>query len=227
MEEVQNAKYLNTQELAFSLMAFAKIAHLNKNQNISAQVILNGSSYTVNKNQPLVLELKKLANFQIKTQGQGKLYYSYLVSGVDAKGHIVEEDQLIKVRRTYLDRNGNPINGKISVNDLIQVKIEIQPLQNQRISNIAIVDMIPSGFQIENERLNFVNNQLTNANYDYKDIRDDRVIYYVSLENGKKELRYYLRAVQRGTFTVPPIAADAMYNGNIHSYYGKGKISVN
>ena len=227
MEEVQNAKYLNTQELAFSLMAFAKIAHLNKNQNISAQVFLNGSSYTVNKNQPLVLELKKLANFQIKTQGQGKLYYSYVVSGVDAKGHIVEEDQWIKVRRTYLDRNGNPINGKISVNDLIQVKIEIQPLQNQRISNIAIVDMIPSGFQIENERLNFVNNQLTNANYDYKDIRDDRVIYYVSLENGKKELRYYLRAVQRGTFTVPPIAADAMYNGNIHSYYGKGKISVN
>lgn len=227
MNEVQDAKYLNTQELSFSLMALAKFANINKNQDVTASVNVNGTSYKVNSENPLILEINQLANFQIQAQGKGKIYYSYTASGVDKEGNIQEEDQFIKVRRTYFDKNGKPLQGKVAINELVKVQIEIQPLQNQRISNIVITDMIPSGFQIENERLNF---NLMDSNdavlYDYKDIRDDRVNYYVSLNGGKKVFTYYLRAVQRGTYVVSPIAADAMYDGNIHSYHGKGKISV-
>ncbi len=227
MNEVQETKYLNTQELSFSLMALSKFANINKNQDVTASVKVNGSTYKVNEENPLVLELKELANIQIQAQGKGKIYYSYIASGINKDGNIQEEDQFIKVRRTYLDKNGKTLQGKVSVNELVKVQIEIQPLQNQIVSNIVITDIIPSGFQIENERLNF---HLMDSNqsliYDYKDIRDDRVNYYVSLKGGKKVLTYYLRAVQRGTFVVSPIAADAMYDGNIRSYHGSGKISV-
>lgn len=227
MNEVQNAKYLNTQELSFSLMALAKFANINKNANISANVLVNGTSYKINAQNPLVLDLKQLNSFQIQAQGKGKVYYSYIASGVNKNGNVKEEDQFIQVRRIFLDKNGNTINGKVNINDLIKVQIEIQPLQNQSINNIVISDMIPSGFQIENERLNFNVLEVSNEYlYDYKDIRDDRVNFYVSLNGRKKIITYYLRAVQKGTFVVPPIAADAMYDGNIHSYHGKRTVSV-
>jgi len=228
MEEVQSSQFLNTQELSFSLMALTKFANINKNKKVSAIVQVNGSSYSINNENPLTLELNKLSNFQIKTEGNGKIYYAYVVSGVDKEGSVEEIDQFIKVRRTYSDRNGKPINGQVAINDLIKVTIEVQTLQNQNIHNIAITDIIPAGFQIENERLNFVIlDTQEEASYDYKDIRDDRVHYYVSLKGGKKVFHYYLRAIQKGTFTVAPIAADAMYDGNIRSYHGKGKIVVN
>ncbi len=226
MTEVQNANYLNTQELCFSLMALAKLAKINQENHVSAIVKLNNQTYTVNKENPLVLDLNELTSFEVQVQGKGKIYYSYIASGVQANGKIQEEDQFIKVRRTYYNLNGQPILESVPVNSIVKVEIQIQPLQNQNISNIVITDIIPAGFQIENERLNFVNLNNPSDAYDYKDIRDDRLHYYVTLNKGPKILTYYLRAVQKGTFQVAPIAADAMYDGNIRSYHGNLKIRV-
>jgi uncharacterized protein YfaS (alpha-2-macroglobulin family) len=46
--------------------------------------------------------------------------------------------------------------------------------------------------------------------------------------NGGKQVFYYMvRAVSPGVFRMGPASADAMYNGEYHSYNGAGTIVVN
>jgi len=65
----------------------------------------------------------------------------------------------------------------------------------------------------------------------YQDIRDDRINMFVDLKRyDPRYPRYYyyylVRAVSRGTFQMGPVGADAMYNGEYHSYHGGGVIKI-
>ncbi|MBO0950165.1 alpha-2-macroglobulin family protein [Fibrella forsythiae] len=62
---------------------------------------------------------------------------------------------------------------------------------------------------------------------DYFYIRDDRVNYYLSVGGSETKTVYYMvRAVSKGRFIVGPASADAMYNPELRSYNGAGKVVV-
>jgi len=59
------------------------------------------------------------------------------------------------------------------------------------------------------------------------DIRDDRLILFTSL--GKRSARafyYTARAVTRGSFVLPNVQAEAMYDPTILSLSGAGRLEV-
>ena len=61
----------------------------------------------------------------------------------------------------------------------------------------------------------FGDNKITGQQFepDYIDIRDDRLVFYGNFKRGAEIKFYYApRAITQGEFTLPPIAADAMYN---------------
>ena len=59
------------------------------------------------------------------------------------------------------------------------------------------------------------------------DIRDDRVLFYVSrMDRGHAVYRYAARAVTRGDFTLPVITAESMYDAGIFSRHGAGRLIV-
>ena len=64
----------------------------------------------------------------------------------------------------------------------------------------------------------------------YQDIRDDRINLFINLYRynyNKPQYYYYMvRAVSRGAFRMGPVGADAMYNGEYHSYHGGGIIKI-
>jgi uncharacterized protein YfaS (alpha-2-macroglobulin family) len=60
----------------------------------------------------------------------------------------------------------------------------------------------------------------------YMDIRDDRINLYTHLF-GRQEVFYYMvRAVTPGTFTYPPVVAEAMYDGEYYSASGYTKLRI-
>ncbi|MEA3444779.1 MAG: hypothetical protein U9R19_08650, partial [Bacteroidota bacterium] len=65
-----------------------------------------------------------------------------------------------------------------------------------------------------------------NYNYDYRDIRDDRTSLFVSASSTVRSYYYFVRAVSPGVFQMGPVGADAMYNGEYHSYNGDGVVRV-
>ena len=64
------------------------------------------------------------------------------------------------------------------------------------------------------------------AQPDYFDIRDDRINLYSQAGKVTKYFYYTVRAVNTGSFVVGPVSADAMYDGEFHSYSGGGRVTV-
>jgi alpha-2-macroglobulin len=58
------------------------------------------------------------------------------------------------------------------------------------------------------------------------DVRDDRINLFVNSENLRQNYYYAVRAVSPGVYKMGPVSADAMYNGEYHSYNGGGIINV-
>jgi len=126
------------------------------------------------------------------------------------------------VSRTYRDQDGQEIDvtqaDALKLGDVLFVEIEIANTSGATIQNIALVDRLPAGFEIENPRLG----RTTKIDWvdpqhlwvmDFMNMRDDRLQAFGWLAPGtKKKVVYSVRAVTSGKFTVPPIEAEAMYD---------------
>jgi hypothetical protein len=63
---------------------------------------------------------------------------------------------------------------------------------------------------------------------EYEDIRDDRILLFVDLPEKKTQSFYYgIRVVSAGDFTVPPVAAECMYNPLIAGASSSGRVITN
>jgi len=76
---------------------------------------------------------------------------------------------------------------------------------------------------VAEREMDFMKNRSTP---EYTDIRDDRISFFTSLTGTTKTFYYTIRVVSKGTFVIGAVSADAMYNGEYHSYSGSGKVIV-
>jgi alpha-2-macroglobulin len=231
-EKLKSQVYLNTQERVFALLALGKIARQSAQSNISGQILSNNSKIADYNNKTISLLTNKIQNgpISIKTKGKGNLYYFWEAEGISKDGSYIQEDKFIKVRKFFYDRFGKPItNNRFKQNDLIVIKLTIQGSYSTDINNVVISDILPAGFEIENPRITSVPGMewITNKSFpEYQDIRDDRINFFVSVGSSATNYYYMVRAVTPGTFQMGPVGADAMYNGEYHSYSGGGVIRI-
>ncbi len=230
--EIKNRAYLSTQERAFAFIALGKIARQANSANVAATIKINGKEIAKSDGSLLRLKTKQLGNgeIDISVAGEGKMYYFWQAEGISGDGTVKEEDSFLKVRRKFYNRNGTPItNGLFNQNDLIIVGITVEKSYSGSVENIVITDMLPAGFEIENSRLKelpdatWIKNESTP---EHTDMRDDRIHFFTSLGSSSKTFYYSVRAVSTGSFVLGPAMADAMYQGEYHSYNGAGKIEV-
>ncbi len=223
----------STQEIAWAVMALGKSAKKSATGKISVEVLVDGKVVAKSDEKDISLNKDKLngKKVQIRTKGEGELYYFWSARGIKKGTIIKEEDSFINIRRTYLDyRTGRSIKNIFYQGQLILCKI-ILTSGLRSVDNIAISDLIPAGFEIENPRLTSLSSVVTQKNnqmnIEYLDIRDDRVIIFTGLKaNTSKEYNYLLRVVNQGDYRLPPISAEAMYIPEIHSVSGSGNIKI-
>lgn len=226
-------QYLNTQENVFGFLAMGKIAKAANKSTVTATITSNGKVLAnFDGKKDVVIPNNLIANnaVSISTSGSGKLYYFWEMEGIPTVGTNKEEDNFLEVRRTYKDRNGKVYNNMFFQNDLVVVEIAIRSTNGLNVPNVAITDLLPAGFEIENARITEIPQLewLKNAAQpDYKDVRDDRLNLIVTATPKINKYYYLCRAVSLGTFNVGPVGADAMYRGEYHSYNGARQIVVN
>ncbi len=230
-ELIKSEKWLSTQEKSFSFLALGKLARKNTENKAAATVYIDGSKAGNMDDISLVLN-KNINNKNVKivAEGKGSVYYYWVVEGISKSGSFLQEDNILMVRKNFYDRNGNLLKETtFSQNDLIVVEISIHTLDRASVENVAITDILPACFEIENPRispereLNWIKKQGT---YEYMDIRDDRISYFTTVSGKTTHYYYMVRAVSQGTYKMGPVSADAMYNGEYHSYHGAGVITV-
>ncbi|MBS1536240.1 MAG: alpha-2-macroglobulin family protein [Bacteroidetes bacterium] len=229
-ENMKHQRYLSTQENVFALLAFGKIAKRNFSANASATITVGGKTIGSAGENTFVTS-KDIAGKQVSISANGgTMYYFWSLEGLSADGKFVQEDNFLRVRKEFLNRNGQQLSSTtFKQNDLVVVKIILSTIHNEQVFNVAITDMLPAGFEIENPRvgsvpeLSWIKN---NTKPEYLDIRDDRINIFTTA-SGKETAYYYLvRAVSKGSFMMGPVSADAMYNGEYHSYNGAGVVRI-
>ena len=83
-----------------------------------------------------------------------------------------------------------------------------------QVDNIALTQMVPSGWEIQNTRLFEASYGIKESTSDYRDFRDDRVYTYFSLTQGQtKTFVLILNAAYKGEFFQPT----AMVRGYVYS----------
>lgn len=232
VDKLKQRSWYNTQESAFSFMALGKLARATGKSTITGEVKVNGKLVGRVGNTALQLLEKELGgtNVDIATKGEGRLYYWWQSEGISASGIYKEEDNYIKVRRKFFDRFGRALNTTtFKQNDLVIVQVTLEKSYSGPVDNIVITDILPAGFEVENARTKEVPGMdwIKDANMPTQlDVRDDRVNLFVDLHSARQTYYYAVRAVSTGVYHMGPISADAMYNGEYHSYNGASVINV-
>ncbi len=109
------------------------------------------------------------------------------------------------------------------------MQISLEKSFSGDVENVVITDLLPAGFEIENPRtkeipgMEWIKDAYTPTALD---VRDDRINLFVDADNIKQTYYYAVRAVSPGIFKMGPVSADAMYNGEYHSYNGGGMIRI-
>ena len=229
-DQLAKERYISTQENVFSILALGKILKSANQTTATASVTANNRNIGNTTGQSLTIDMKPHGNENIAldVKGKGSYYYFWELDGITADGSYKEEDNFMRVRRTFFDRQGREVR-TFSQNDLVVVRITVEAQNDRKIENVAITDMLPAGFEIENTRLNEMPKMewiKEPSTPDYTDIRDDRINIFTSVTAKRKDFYYMVRAVSPGTYQLGPVQADAMYDGNYHSYNGAGVIKI-
>jgi len=165
----------------------------------------------------------------ISSEGKGKIYVALSREGlVDAEA-LQPYDRRISVGRQWTDRRGgtvDPLN--IRVGDLVYVTISLSSREEHRIDNIAIVDALAGGMEVENPRLVSSASAAREAGMaaDHAELLDDRVVLFAGVENGTMEFKYALRATTAGEFELPALQASCMYDPSAASLGSPSRVRI-
>lgn len=230
-QQVNSESWINTQEAAFSFLAFGKYMRRLPAVSPTAIVRINGKEAGAFSGDDLTLT-KGLAgsNVEIEVKGQGPVFYFWQLDGLPVSATNKEGDQYLQVRRRILNRAGQPVNlNAIRQGELLVVDVTLTSLERSTVENVVITDLLPAGFEIENPRLNEAREMpwiKDAATPDYFDVRDDRIHFFTDAGNQPRHFYYVVRAVSPGTYMLGSVGADAMYDGSYHSYSGSGSVRI-
>ena len=161
----------------------------------------------------------------------GAAFFALHSRGIPTDAKFAPEKAGLEISRSFFTRDGNPLDlFAVSQGDLIVVKTQVRSLSG-KLDNVVIQNLLPSGLEVENPRLKSTETLpwVTDANLEpaHQDIRDDRVLLFTDLPANEWHIAYaLLRAVAPGTFRLPPVQAEAMYDPAIRATGERGTIEV-
>ncbi len=231
-DKLKERTWYSTQECAFSFLALGKLSRAANAATVTATIKAKGKTIAQFNGKDISLSDKELGGnaMELITSGEGRLYYYWQSEGVSKSGQYTQEDNYIKIRRQFFDRYGRRISEHVfRQNDLVIVQLTLERSFSGNVYNVAMTDILPAGFEIENPRtreipgMDWIKDASTPVSLD---VRDDRINIFDDLVSNKQVYYYAVRAVSPGIYKMGPVAADAMYNGEYHSYHGAGTIQV-
>jgi alpha-2-macroglobulin len=233
-EACTGGSWRNTLEDSAAVVALYRYQQHNKEQAAEYTGSLqnhDGTVMTFDSQKPCVYQVDALANpLTIQTAGTGKLYIVRASEGFAKPEKMQPYDKQISVRRNWYNQKGNEVDPmKLQVGDLVQVRLELEKTEKngEFFENIAMVDTLPAGMEVENPRLaEQAGIDGYESDIDQADFQDDRVIIFCNATSHKQTFHYSLRVISAGSFEIPPIQASSMYDPAIASLGASGKMNA-
>ncbi|HSJ03464.1 MAG: hypothetical protein ACAI34_16510, partial [Verrucomicrobium sp.] len=130
----------------------------------------------------------------------------------------------LEVYRELLDKDGKAVE-KLKVGEGATISLRVRNISGESLQNLAVLDLLPGGFEVEPNALRPGMGTVPGA--DYVDVREDRNVFFCSLDKGAvKTFTYRIKPVAAGTFVIPPVFAEAMYDKAIKGQGMGAKVTV-
>ena len=243
-QNLAQENWFSTQSTTFALMAMGRLAE-QLSGTLDFTWSWNGKQQPAVKSAKAVFEKEiatspKSGTVSVKNQGKGALSVDLITRTQLLNDTLPAIADNIRLDVKYTDMAGSPI----SVEDIRQGTDFMSAVTLSNISgtsdysNLALTHIIPSGWEIYNERMIVPEASSSNSNeantpessadkYTYKDIRDDRVLTYFDLRRGEsKTFTVRLQATYAGNFILPAIQCEAMYDAAVQARTKAGRTTV-
>ncbi len=156
------------------------------------------------------------------TAGVGA-FFQVVTTGYDRKLPKTALSNGLEVYRELLGSNNRPV-ASTRLGDRLRVRLHVRSLTDRSITNVAIVDLLPGGFEVVDSSVHAGVSNI--AGVDYVDLREDRAVFFADVPGTALEINYEIKSCNRGEFTVPPPFAESMYDRNTKARGTGGKITV-
>ncbi len=218
-EALEHETSFSTQSTAFALMAMGRLAG-QVSGSLHYTWTLDG------KAQPEVKSAKAMhvhslpvtdeGTVRIKNQGDGALGIN-LVTRLQP----IEDNQPAQANGLRIGVVYTGLDGKaLSASNLRQgtdftAIVTVENTSTADLAHLALTHILPSGWEIFNERLAGTQ---TGNDFTYQDLRDDRILTYFDLKKGeRKQFAVRLQATYAGRFVLPAVQCEAMYDTHIQA----------
>jgi uncharacterized protein YfaS (alpha-2-macroglobulin family) len=161
----------------------------------------------------------------------GSAFYALRTRGVPTDAAFRPLAEGLELRTELRQRDGGVLDrSSVRQGDLVVLEVGIRSVAGA-LENVAVQILLPAGFEVENPRLSTRETLpwISSADLpvDFFDFRDDQVLLFLDLPDQRLRTGYVLlRAVTPGTFRLPPIQAEAMYEPAIRAVGERGTIEV-
>jgi len=191
---------------------------------------------------------------RFRNDADANVWYSVAQTGFDRSVPSVERKEGIEILREFSDAEGHAL-GKVGLGDEVQVHLKIRATRGDGIGDIAIVDLLPGGFEPVQENhttgdappadgsdptaataaagtsattwVSPIGLSSSTWQPQYADVRDDRVVIYGSASRDVQEFVYRIKATNAGTFVVPPAYGESLYDRTVQAQSkGGGTLTV-
>ena len=231
-EVLSSDRWMSTQTTAFCLKAISDfIGESGKSNSLNYSYTFNGRSDSQITNQ--VIDQKDLnisgANgktISVTNKGKSILFVRVIRTGIPLAGKEESQAKDLDLDIVYKNMDGEiiSIDQLDQGTDFIAQVTVKNPGYKGDYSELALTHLFPSGWEIRNQRMELSGSTLLNDNFEYQDIRDDRVLTYLDLDrNASKTFTIGLHAAYIGEYYLPAVRCEAMYDASIMALE-KGKI---
>lgn len=222
--------WYSTQEIAFSSCAMRDLALKVGSGTVSAEVRQGDNTVEIKSAKSIGRAAvdTEHGGIDITNKMDGSLYATLTTSVTPEFGKTVEaKSSGLSLKVSYSGENGKPLDPRdIRQGTDFTVSITVGNTSGTKdYSNLALTEMIPSGWEIVNDRL--LGGGAATTTFRYRDIRDDRVSWFFDLTKGaSKTFRIKMHASYQGEFILPAVKCEAMYDPHISANTASGTAKV-
>ena len=235
-DNFNNDSWYSTQAIAWGLFSYMKWIESipgNNNSPSKIHITMNGkkSEQTIVSKQVWskdISENNANNSLIVENNSDKPLYATLTRKGVPLLSDITREDKGLTMKIDYMDMDLKPVDQKnLRQGSDFMMVVKVTNNTFAMVENIALTQMVPSGWEIRNTRLFEADYGIKESASDYRDFRDDRVNTYFSLTQGQtKTFVLILNAAYKGEFYQPSVFCEAMYIANCYSRYPGGPVKV-
>ena len=216
--------WLSTQETAFALLALSKLIQ-NKNEGINLEFTQHNSTENIQSKKSIVkhdlIANTNSSELKIQNKANQKLYVSLVELGKLPLGEEMTSSKNLRVYSNFYHASGQALDiSELRQGTAIQLEVIVENTSQTDLTNVALQQFIPSGWEIVNTSFTDFRSGENQA-ADYIDMRDDRVNFYFDLEGNKQvKFKLSLNASYLGEYYLPGAQVETMYDRN---YFARNK----